>query len=109
MQINVGYIDSGVIPKFASCESGINWFKEKEQWQDRGESYYPLAGDIIFFDWYDDSENQDGVSDHVGIVTSIDIENEIIYTVEGNSNDTCAERSYSFDDEQVIGYGTPLY
>ena len=33
-----GYIDRGIIPKFALCTDGINWFKEKNEWHDRGES-----------------------------------------------------------------------
>lgn len=104
-----GYIDKGIIPKFSVCTDGINWFKEKGQWNDRGESYYPIIGDIIFFDWYDDNGNQDGTSDHVGIVTRTDITNRTIYTIEGNTSNKCAERMYSFDDVQVMGYGSPKY
>lgn len=104
-----GYIDKGIIPKFSGCVNGIEWFKEKNLWQDRGESYYPIIGDIIFFDWYDENGNQDGVSDHVGIVTRTDITNRTIYTIEGNTSNKCAERMYSFDDVQVMGYGTPKY
>jgi len=104
-----GYIDKGIIPKFSGCVNGIQWFKERNLWQDRGESYYPIIGDIIFFDWYDENGNQDGVSDHVGIVTRTDITNRTIYTIEGNTSNKCAERMYSFDDVQVMGYGTPKY
>ena len=104
-----GYIDKGIFPKFSGCGEGIDWFKEKNQWHDRGENYYPLVGDIIFFDWYDENGNQDGVSDHVGIVTRTDVTNRNIYTIEGNTSDKCAERMYSFDNEQVMGYGSPKY
>ena len=44
-----GYIDAGVIPKFAGCTGGSNWFKARGQWQDG--SYEPRPGDLIFFDW----------------------------------------------------------
>ncbi len=104
-----GYIDKGIIPKFSACNDGISWFKEHNQWNDRGESYYPIIGDIIFFDWYDDNGNQDGSSDHVGIVTRTDISNKTVYTIEGNSSDKCQERMYSLDDVQIMGYGTPKY
>ena len=60
-----GYIDAGVIPKFAGCINGSQWFKDRGLWQDN--SYEPHPGDIIFFDW--NGENgQDGLTDHVGIV-----------------------------------------
>lgn len=104
-----GYIDKGIIPKFSVCTDGINWFKEKNEWHDRGESYYPVVGDIIFFDWYDEDGKQDGTSDHVGIVTRTDINNRNIYTIEGNTSNKCAGRMYSFDDMQVMGYGSPKY
>lgn len=104
-----GYIDKGIIPKFSVCTDGINWFKNKNQWNDRGESYYPIIGDIIFFDWKDENGNQDGTCDHVGIVTRTDLTNRTIYTIEGNTSNKCAERMYSFDDVQVMGYGSPKY
>lgn len=104
-----GYIDQEIIPKFSLCTYGMNWFKERNQWYDREENYYPIVGDIIFFDWYDENGIQDGNCDHVGIVTRTDITNRNIYTIEGNTNNKCAERMYSFDDAQVMGYGSPKY
>ena len=97
----LGYIDSGIIPKFSLCETGVNWFKALGQWQD--ESYIPKASDIIFFDW-----EQDGNVDHVGIVEKV--ENKIIYTIEGNStNDTCRQKEYSVNSNVIYGYGIPAY
>ena len=104
-----GYIEKGIIPKFAACDNGINWFKEKNQWHDRGEGYYPIIGDIIFFFFFYEKGNQSGISDHVGIVTRTDITNRTIYTIEGNTSNKCAERMYSLDDVQVMGYGSPKY
>ena len=44
-----------------------------------------------------------------GIVTRTDITNRTIYTIEGNTSNKCAERMYSLDDVQVMGYGSPKY
>ena len=44
-----GYIDTGVIPKFAGCVNGVQWFRERGQWADN--AMEPLPGMIIFFDW----------------------------------------------------------
>lgn len=98
-----GYIEAGVIPKFALCDDGVNWFRERGLWQDN--SYEPRAGDIIFFDW--DSDGQDGSSDHVGIVDRV--EDGVVYTVEGNSGDSCRQNSYSIGYYEILGYGTPAY
>lgn len=95
-----GYIESGFIPKFAGCISGANWFKERNQWQDR--NYEPTAGDIIFFDW-----EGDGLTDHVGIVEKC--ENGVVYTVEGNSGDAVKQRQYTIGSSSIYGYGVPAY
>ena len=95
-----GYIDSGVIPKFAGCVNGSQWFKDRGQWQDG--SFTPEAGQIIFFDW-----EGDGETDHVGIVERC--ENGIVYTVEGNSGDSCRENRYTVGHYEIYGYGTPAY
>ncbi len=95
-----GYIDSGVIPKFAGCVNGSQWFKDRGQWQEVG--FTPEARQIIFFDW-----EGDGETDHVGIVERC--ENGIVYTVEGNSGDACRQRSYPVGSRSIYGYGIPAY
>ena len=95
-----GYIESGIIPKFAGCVDGANWFKGNGQWQDR--NYEPQAGNIIFFDW-----EGDGETDHVGIVEKC--ENGVVYTVEGNSGDACRQKQYTVGSSSIYGYGVPAY
>ena len=95
-----GYIEAGVIPKFAGCVQGSQWFKDRGLWQDR--NFEPSAGQIIFFDW-----EGDGVTDHVGIVERV--ENGTVYTVEGNSGDACRQNSYSIGSSVIYGYGCPAY
>lgn len=95
-----GYLEAGILPKFSSCSSGIQWFRERGLW--RTGSYTPQPGDIIFFDWADDG--QDGSPDHVGIVERVG--DGIVYTVEGNSGDACKSKSYSIDHAEILGYGT---
>lgn len=95
-----GYIENGVIPKFAGCIQGSEWFMERGQWQDG--SFTPEAGHIIFFDW-----EGDGLTDHVGIVERV--ENGTVYTVEGNSGDACRQNSYSIGSSVIYGYGIPAY
>lgn len=103
-----GYIDNGVIPKFAGCVNGVEWFKDRGQWADG--SFEPAPGMIIFFDWDSpdgSSGPQDGLSDHVGIVEKV--ENGRVYTVEGNSGDSCRQNSYPLGHYEILGYGIPAY
>lgn len=99
-----GYIEAGIIPKYAGCVNGVEWFKERGLWQDN--SYEPRPGDIIFFDW-DDENGQDGLSDHTGIVEKV--ENGRVYTIEGNSGDSVRQRDYPLGYYEVLGFGCPAY
>lgn len=91
-----GLIESGKVPKFSLCSSGVTWFQGKNKWQSGGTT--PSAGMIIFFDW-DHDEN----SDHVGIVEKC--EGGRVYTVEGNSSDQVRQRNYAVDYASIMGYG----
>jgi len=95
-----GYLDSGIIPKFAWVPDAVSWFQARGQWQPGG--YTPAAGDIIFFDW-----EGDGGANHVGIVEYV--ENGVVHTVEGNSGDTCRRKEYSVNSPVILGYGIPMY
>ena len=95
-----GYIDSNVIPKFAGVYTGIEWFKMMGQWKDN--SYIPNEGAIIFYDW-----ETDGSPDHVAIVEKV--ENNKIYTIEGNMDDKVQNLNYDVNDKVIFGYGVPNY
>ena len=95
-----GYLETGVLPKMEGVRPYVDWFIQRGQWQ--GRDYEPSPGDIIFFDW-----EGDGLADHVGIVEKV--ENGLIYTVEGNSGDVCAERHYTMGTVPVYGFGLPNY
>ena len=95
-----GYIKAGIIPKYAVCGTGANWFKERHRWANRG--YAPKPGDIIFFDF-----DHDGVMDHTGIVESCD--GKTVTTIEGNSGNACRRQSYVRGSSQIAGYGVPAF
>lgn len=84
--------------KFSSCHyGGMPYFQGISQWVNGG--YTDLAaGDVIFFDW-----QGDGVVDHTGLVIGTD--GSYVYTVEGNSGDTCKIKKYSISTSVIIGYG----
>ena len=92
-----GYIESGAMPKFSYCPTGVEWFRSRGQWLDRNS--IPPAGSVIFFDW-----GGDGVADHVGIVEFCD--GNTVYTIEGNANNACKQLSYAVGDRRILGYGT---
>ena len=72
-------------------------YKNKNAWYTSG----PRIGDQIFF-----TDANGGIC-HTGLVYKV--ANGYVYTIEGNTSNKCAERMYSFDDVQVMGYGSPKY
>ena len=44
---------------------------------------------------------------HVDIVEVV--ENVLVYTMEGNNGDICAERHYTFESAPIYDYCLPLY
>lgn len=84
------------VPKFSKVEDGIKWYEDKGKWEDK--NYTPQSGDLIFFDWQNDND-----PDHVGIVERV--ENNLIYTIEGNSKDECKERKYLQTSNNIYGFG----
>ena len=63
------------------------------------ESYTPVRGDLIIF-------KSDGAS-HVGIVLSSDA--TTVYTIEGNTSNMVAKRSYPLNHSTITGYCHPNY
>lgn len=103
----LGYIEKGIVPYFASVGAGTNWFIKNGLWA-RG-NIVPSAGMYIFFD-SDDPEGwgpQDGKADHVGIVEKV--EDGYIYCIEGNYNDAVCATKYPLGYYQILGFGTPEY
>ena len=91
-----GYLDADIMPKFSAVDDGAEWFERKKQWASN--DYVPKTGDIIFFDW-----ESDGLLDHVGIVSKY--KDDIVYTVEGNSEDVCRQKQYARNSNMIAGYG----
>ncbi len=96
-----GYIDAGIVPKFAGCGVGVQWFQNRGQWLPG--STTPEPGMIIFFQWYGSDSS---IADHVGIVERV--ENGRIYTIEGNSGDQVRQNSYPIGYGEIKGYGVPV-
>lgn len=103
----LGFIESGIFPKFQGCTPGVQWFEERGEFHytpaHGGTGYTPKAGDIIFFDW----DGNVSWLDHVGIVQFV--EGNQVITVEGNTGDAVGQNSYNLDNTCIIGYAAPSY
>lgn len=91
-------ISTDIIPFYCGCTAGMKWFVDRNQFGYK-ETYIPKRGDIIFF-------LSDGAG-HTGIVTGCS--GNTVYTIEGNTSNMCARRSYNLNHSTITGYGIPEY
>ena len=101
---NQAGIGTDIIPKYCGCTSGRKWFIDRGLYQARESGYLPKAGDVVF---YRDTDETADISTHTGIVYACD--GRKVYTIEGNTSDMCAKRSYYLTSAYILGYGTPKY
>lgn len=78
----------------AACSYAANYYKQRGRF-----GLSPKIGAQIFFGA--------NAGDHTGIVYSYDAAR--VYTVEGNSDDQVARRSYDLTNPWIAGYGYPDY
>ena len=97
---------SDLIGRECGVERHIHIFKRLGIWNEDGNST-PKAGDIITFNWDKDTQQNDGWADHIGIVEKV--ENGIIHTIEGNSNNEVKRNTYRIGHGNIRGFATPRY
>ena len=81
----------------AGCKYSLRFFKKKGQFQTND----PKPGDQIFF-----GTSLDDVS-HTGLVEKVTASK--VHTIEGNTNNQVARRSYALNSSKILGYGRPAY
>ena len=97
---------SGLIGRECGVERHIQIFKRLGIWNEDGTTT-PKAGDIITFNWDQNSQPNNGFADHIGIVESVS--NGIIHTIEGNSNNQVRRNTYRIGHGNIRGFATPRY
>lgn len=101
---NQAGVPTSMIPRVSGTISAKDTFKKNGTYHAgpyEGGSYTPKAGDIIYF--YSSGSSS---KHHVGIVSGCS--NGTVYTIEGNSSNKVAERSYSVNYGNIRGYGVPF-
>lgn len=105
---NQAGIPTSVIPKHASCDDGMKWFRDNGIFSfssTYGGTRTPQRGDIVYFGTTLNGGGYD--STHVGIVYKVDSAN--IHVLEGNSNYKVQTVVYKMSSSYVLGYGIPNY
>ena len=90
-------ISGAVLPYECGCQEMYATFPAK-----KSRTATPGIGWVIFYDW-----NQDGHTEHVGIVESV--KDGLITAIEGNPNDRVGRRQIRVGDPTIYGYGVPEF
>lgn len=95
-----------LIGKECGVERHIQIFKQKGIWIEDGK-IVPKVGDIITYNWNDNSQPNDGWADHIGFVEKVS-GNEIT-TIEGNYSNSVRRRVLTVGSGDIRGYARPKY
>lgn len=102
--IKAGAVD--IIGTEVGCEKHIEIFKKKGIWNEDG-SVKPKVGDIILFNWDDNTQGNDGHADHIGFVEQ-QYGNTIV-CIEGNKDEKVARRTINVGWGYIRGFARPKY
>ena len=98
---------TSIMPTECSCQKMIDKYKALGVWVEN-ENRVPNVADIIFYDWQDNGKGDNqGWSDHVGIVEKV--EGKKITVIEGNYNSAVARRVIEVNGRYIRGYAVPKY
>lgn len=97
---------SDLIGRECGCEQHVNIFKNLGIWIEDG-TIKPQAGDIILYNWDTGVQPNNGYSDHIGIVESVN--GYTITVIEGNMNEKVGRRNIRIGHGNIRGYARPRY
>lgn len=99
-------INDSIFPKTASCQTGLNFFRNQGRYYTRSSGYTPQTGDIVYF-----STDGSSTAHHVGIIYAVD--SNRIYYVDGNNVSMqphgVAKSSKARSNASILGYAKPDY
>ena len=95
-----------IIGTECGCEEHIKIFKKKGIWIEDG-NITPKRGYIILYNWDDNTQPNNGYSDHIGVVVSVS--GSQIKVIEGNKGNAVSYRYINVGNGTIRGYAAPKY
>lgn len=111
--VSAAFIKLGATDLIGGTECGVeehvNLFQKAEIWNEDG-TITPEPGDIIIYNWDDNTQPNDGYSDHIGLTEYIDKERAVIVAIEGNMDGgIVGRREIPVGHGYIRGYARPKY
>lgn len=109
--VSAAFIKLDAVDLIGGTECGVErhvgLFKQAGIWQEDG-TVTPKPGWIIVYNWDDNTQPNDGFSDHIGIVETVS--GDLVTLIEGNMNDgVVGRRTISIGWGYIRGYAIPKY
>lgn len=95
-----------IIGTEVGVQKHVDIFKSKGIWIEDG-STKPRVGDIIVFNWDDNTQANDGYADHIGFVEQVT--GNTIICIEGNKERSVSRRTINVGWGYIRGYARPKY
>lgn len=95
-----------LIGRECGCEEHVKIFRALGIWIEDG-NITPESGYIIVYNWDQQTQPNDGYSDHIGVVESVS--NGQITCIEGNNGEAVARRVLSVGNGHIRGYASPKF
>lgn len=97
---------SDLIGAECGCEQFVKMYKERGIWNENG-TIVPLRGWVILYNWDDNTQPNDGRSDHIGIVENV--KDGKIIVIECNYSNSVSRHTIPISWGNIRGYGMIPY
>lgn len=102
--IKIGMTD--LIGTECGCEEHVKIFKKKGIWIEDG-TVRPEPGYIVLYNWKKFSQPNDGYSNHIGVVESV--QGNTFTVIEGNKGNAVSRRTIPIGWGYIRGFAAPRY
>ena len=111
--VSAAFIKLNAVDLIGGTECGVEEhvkiFKSKGIWEEDG-TIAPEVGYICVYNWDDDTQPNDGWSDHIGVVASVNKSKKEFTVTEGNmSGGVVGQRTIPFGWGYIRGFAKPAY
>lgn len=111
--VSAAFIKLGAVDLIGGTECGVEehvkLFQKKGIWEEDG-NITPEVGYICVYNWDDSTQPNDGWSDHIGVVVSVNKTKKTFTVTEGNmSGGVVGQRTIPFGYGYIRGFAKPAY
>lgn len=111
--VSAAFIACNAVSELGGIECGVERFIEdvfipNKIWVEDGK-IIPKVGYIVCYNWDDNTQPNDGLADHIGVIESVNKTKKTFVVIEGNMNGVVGRRTVKFGWGNIRGFAKPKY